>query len=142
LFHVLYPGYLQIVPSYAPLSLNLEDNAVTEAVVLPQGSEVAVEVNDAECRFTLAQALTIEPYVIAALRAESAPFNFPTPAGLRRAEAVIQVELACSDPSVLFSQLSLQHFDFYVRGFENSARGLVDMLLLNTEVLSVFDASG
>ncbi|ELC0659848.1 type VI secretion system baseplate subunit TssF [Vibrio fluvialis] len=142
LFHVLYPGYLQIVPSYAPLSLNLEDNAVTEAVVLPQGSEVAVEVNDAECRFTLAQALTIEPYVIVALRAESAPFNFPTPAGLRRAEAVIQVELACSDPSVLFSQLSLQHFDFYVRGFENSARGLVDMLLLNTEVLSVFDASG
>ncbi|TDO98034.1 type VI secretion system baseplate subunit TssF [Marinomonas balearica] len=150
LFNVLYPGYLQIVPSYTPLTVTLGDDPITERVVLPKGSESALMVKEAECLFTLVDDLIIEPFVIKDIQAESAPFNFPTPKTVRRAESVVQVTLNCSDPSVLFSQLGLAsaskqksgHFDFYVRGFESSSRGLIDLLLLNTEAISLFDGNG
>lgn len=152
LFNVLYPGYLQIVPSYTPLTVELGDDPITGRVVLPKSTESAMMVNEAECRFTLAEDLIIEPFVIKNIQAESAPFNFPTPKSVRRAESVIQIELNCSDPDTLFSQLDFSsaladkaqhnHFDFYVRGFENSSRGLIDLLLLNTEAISVFDEAG
>ncbi|MGF1681925.1 type VI secretion system baseplate subunit TssF [Photobacterium minamisatsumaniensis] len=142
LFNVLYPGYLQIVPSYAPFALVLEGEAGGELVSLPKGSELAVTVNQAECLFTLVDELIVVPYVIEDIQAKSAPFNFLTPPTIRRADSVIQLTLSSDDPSVMFSQMTLDHFDFYVRGFENSSRSLIDLLLLNTEALSVLDESG
>ena len=142
LFNILYPGYLQIVPSYAPFSLALEEEAGSEPVSLPKGAELAVTINQAECLFTLVDELVVTPYLIEDIQAQSAPFNFPTPSSIRRADAVIQVTLSSGDPSVLFSHMTLEHFDFYVRGFENSSRGLIDLLLLNTEALSLLDESG
>ncbi|WCN08125.1 type VI secretion system baseplate subunit TssF [Marinomonas mediterranea] len=152
LFSVLYPGYLQIIPSYTPLMVELGDDPITERVVLPKGSQASLMVKEAECLFSLVEDLIIEPFIIKDIQAESAPFNFPTPKTVRRAESVVQITLNCSDPSVFFSQLDFtssslgkdknDHFDFYVRGFENSSRGLIDLLLLNTEAISLFDEQG
>ena len=148
LFNVLYPGYLQTVPSYAPFKLELAGEAGAEALSLAKGSELSVQVNQSECLFTLVDELVVAPYDISEIEASSAPFNFPTPKTIRRADTVIQLTLKSDDPSVLFSQMALTpentrgHFDFYVRGFENSSRGLIDLLLLNTEALSVLDETG
>ncbi|PSW21401.1 type VI secretion system baseplate subunit TssF [Photobacterium sanctipauli] len=142
LFNVLYPGYLQIIPSYAPFCLSLEGDAGSEPVTLPKGAEMTAMANQTECIFTSVDDLQIMPFAIEDITATSAPFNFPTPVSLRRADTVIQVTLACDDPAILFSQLTLHHFDFYVRGFENSSKGLIDLLLLNTEALSLTDDSG
>lgn len=142
LFNVLYPGYLQIVPSYAPFTLELEGDAGGEPLSLPKGAELAVKVNQSECIFTLVDELVVTPYDIDDIEASSAPFNFPTPVSIRRADAVIQLTMKSADPSLLFSDKKQGHFDFYVRGFENSSRGLVDLLLLNTEALSLIDDSG
>lgn len=142
LLNLLYPGYLEIVPSYTPLTLELGPDPITEPVILPQGSQAILAANGVDCTFSLVDDLTVAPYKVVDITAESAPFNFPVPTSVRRAESVIQVELVCSDPGSLFSQLDMTHFDFYVRGFENSSRGLIDLLLLNTEVISIFDEQG
>ncbi|PSW16137.1 type VI secretion system baseplate subunit TssF [Photobacterium rosenbergii] len=142
LFNVLYPGYLQTVPSYAPFKLELSGEAGAEPLSLAKGSELSVQINQSECLFTLVDELVVAPYDIAQIEASSAPFNFPTPKAIRRADAVIQLTLKSDDPSILFSQMALGHFDFYVRGFENSSRGLIDLLLLNTEAVSLLDETG
>ncbi|USD66346.1 type VI secretion system baseplate subunit TssF [Vibrio sp. SCSIO 43136] len=135
LFNILYPSYLETIPSYAPVSVEL-DEAGDDAIRIDRGTALSVE-NGGECRFTLMDDLELAPYKITNINATSAPFNFTTPTSLKRSDAVISVELESFDPEVLFSHMTLQHFDFYVRGFENSARGLIDLLLLNTEVITV-----
>ncbi len=140
LINIVYPGYLQVIPSYTPFHLDVDTEAATSAIKLDKGSELAVTHDDVESIFTLVDELVVEPFHISDINATTAPFNFPTPNNLRRAESAIQLTLKCNDPDATFSQLSSQHFDFYVRGFESSSRGLIDLLLLNTEALTLWNS--
>lgn len=145
LFNILYPGYLQIAPSYAPLQLIENPEKLTESVFLPKDSYVSVSLGkekDQECTFSTATDLRIDPYFIKHIKAEAAPFNFATPAHLRHADSVIQIDLSCTDEETFFSHLTLDHFDFYVRGFESNSKGLIDLLLLNTEIISLLTPEG
>lgn len=143
LFSLLYPGYLQIIPSYSPLMLEPDPEQLNENVVLPAGSELSIPVPGGdECTFRTASELAIYPFVVDSVHAEAAPFNFPVPRELKHAESVIQITLKCCDPEALFSQLQIQDFDFYVRGFEQKAGSLIELLLQQTELVSVMGASG
>ncbi len=143
LFNILYPGYLQISPSYAPITLKEDLEKLSESVHLAQGAQLSVTTQHGEeCFFTTASDLQVDPYYINNIKAESAPFNFITPPNLKQADSVIQIDLCCADPGSAFSQLDLQHFDFYVRGFENNSKGLIDLLLLNTEAISIVSPDG
>ncbi|NLS11778.1 type VI secretion system baseplate subunit TssF [Vibrio sp. SM6] len=137
LMNMVYPGYLQTIPSYTPLTLTMDTQESVTPVKLSRGDEFTIEHAQLESTFTLADDLIIHPYHIAALSATTAPFDFPIPKQLRRAESAIQLTLRCNDPDVRFSQLSLEHFDFYVQGFENRSRGLIELLLLQTEAISL-----
>ena len=143
LFNILYPGYLQISPSYVPVTLNEDLDKLSEPVLLPRGSQLSAVLDGSEeCLFSTVADLQIDPYYIQNIRAESAPFNFVTPNNLKQADSVIQLELASVSPDAEFCQLNLKHFDFYVRGFENNSKGLIDLLLLNTEVISIVSSEG
>ncbi len=143
LFNILYPGYLQTSPSYAPVTLNEDLEKLAESVFLPKGAQLSAELKGGEeCLFSTVSDLQIDPYYIQHIRAESAPFNFLTPNNLKQADSVIQIELSSVSPEMLFNQLNLKHFDFYVRGFENNSKGLIDLLLLNTEVISIVSPDG
>ncbi|WP_194436117.1 type VI secretion system baseplate subunit TssF [Vibrio fluminensis] len=137
LINIVYPGYLQIIPSYTPFSLELDLEAATSSIELKKGAELAVTHDDVESMFTFADDLNVEPFHIADISASTAPFNFPTPSTLRRSESAIQVRLKCNDPDISFSEMDIDHFDFYVRGFESSSRGLIDLLLLNTDAIAL-----
>ncbi|WP_394151103.1 type VI secretion system baseplate subunit TssF [Vibrio maritimus] len=141
LINIVYPGYLQVIPSYTPFHLNLDTEAATSKLELEKGSELAVSHDEVESIFTLVDDLVVEPFHIADISATTAPFNFPTPNNLRRAESALQVTLKCNDPDTTFSQLTTEHFDFYVRGFESSSRGLIDLLLLNTEAITLWNGN-
>lgn len=143
LLNLLYPGYLQIVPSYAPVTLAVGDDPISERVILPKGAELGMSVAEEECIFTLADDLVIEPYELTDVKAETAPFTFPLPAQIRRAESAIHLQLSCSDPEQKFAQQSKgEHLDLYVRGFENNSKGLIDLLLRNTEALLLHNDQG
>ncbi|GAL15258.1 protein ImpG/VasA [Vibrio astriarenae] len=137
LINIVYPGYLQVIPSYTPLCLDVDLEASVAVTELEKGSELAITHDGVESVFTLADDAVIYPYHISDISATTAPFNFPTPGTLRRSESAIQITLKCNDPEALFSQLESEHFDFYVKGFEGSKKGLIDILLLHTEVITL-----
>jgi len=139
LFSLIYPGYLQVSPSYTVLELEAETDKLTDTVLLPKGSTLMLPVKStAECEFTTVSDLNILPMEIVQVKAQAAPFNFITPAQLKHSDSVIQIELSSLDQ--LFSQIAINDFEFYIRGFENSSASVIDLLLLQTEVISI--ASG
>jgi len=143
LLSVLYPGYTEVSPSYCALTLEPDPEQLNEHVHLPAGSRVAVPLPEGgECLFTTRADLNIHPFTLSAVSAESAPFNFSVPGRLERAEAVIQLRLACCDPEGCFSRLQVGDLDFYVRGFEQSAASLIELLLTRTEAISLSDSRG
>lgn len=143
LFNILYPGYLQISPSYAPVQLIETPEKLVESILVPKGNKLTVALNkEQECLFTTAADLKIDPYYIKNIKAEAAPFNFSTPSRLKHADSVIQIELSCADDESFFSHFDLSHFDFYVKGFESNSKGLIDLLLLNTEIISLLTPEG
>jgi len=138
LLSVLYPSYMQAVPSVAYLQL-VEDGTIPEKTVLPKASQFIGNAKQTECLFTTVDELVIEPYIIKDIQALSAPFSFNRPKNTGQAAAVIQITLSTGDPEVLFSQLTLGNFDFFVQGFEKSADSLVELLLSNLLAISVSD---
>ncbi|MFC6670681.1 type VI secretion system baseplate subunit TssF [Marinobacterium aestuariivivens] len=143
LLAILYPGYTEVAPSYCALTLEPDPEQLNEPVRLPAGSEVAVALDDGrECRFSTRADLNVQPFTLAAVEAATAPFNFPLPGALRNAGAVIQLNLACCDAEARFSQLRFDDFEFYVQGFEQNAASLIELLLTQTQAISLSDADG
>ncbi|WP_261843151.1 type VI secretion system baseplate subunit TssF [Aliamphritea ceti] len=140
LLSTLYPGYNQILPSYCALQLDAPAEDLSEAVYLPAKSPVTIATPDGkQCRFSTLDELHIQPYSLTDVSAQTAPF-VNKPAGVRNAEAVIQLRISCSDPEASFAQLDVGHFDFYVRGFEQNSASLIELLLTQTESIVVSDA--
>lgn len=143
LFSLLYPGYNQVSPSYSALVLDTDPEQLNENASLPQGSEFAVPLPDgSQGLFTTCDDLAIYPYQLTSVRAEAAPYSFSVPTELSNSEAVIQLTLSCCDPDATFNQLDLEHFDFYVRGFEQSSDTLIELLLQQTELISLSNKDG
>lgn len=138
LLDVLYPSYIQTVPSVAYLELNTSDEPI-EATSLPAGSQFVASVNEGECTFTTVDDLHIAPYHITAVGALSAPFSFNRPAEAEQSSAVIQISLSTGDPELHFRHLELSDLDFFVQGFENNADSLVELMLSNTACISISD---
>ena len=62
LINIVYPGYLQIIPSYTPFYLDVEAEEATTKVVLNKGSELSVVHDEVESIFTLVDEMVIEPF--------------------------------------------------------------------------------
>ncbi|WP_027858905.1 type VI secretion system baseplate subunit TssF [Marinobacterium jannaschii] len=142
LFSLLYPGYLQLIPGYTALTLETDPEQLNENVLLPKGSEVVVTQPQGDCTFTTCADLQVYPFQIDRVDAEAAPFSFTGPGELCHADSVIRIQLSCCDPDSRFSQLQVGDLDFYVRGFENSAASLIEILLQQTELISVSSPDG
>lgn len=136
---VLYPSYIQTVPSVAYLELATEDGPV-EASVLPKGALFSGSSTQQECLFRTVDELKVAPFNLSNIKALSAPFNFNRPRTANQSTAVIQLSLSTGDPDVHFSHLNLDDLDFFVKGFENNADSLVELLLSNTLSISVSDS--
>ncbi|MGF1756068.1 type VI secretion system baseplate subunit TssF, partial [Vibrio makurazakiensis] len=128
---VLYPSYIQTVPSVAYLELQSDDDAI-EACTLPKGSLFSGSSDKQECLFRTADELKVSPFSLLEIKALSTPFNFNRPRTAHQSTAVIQLSLSTGDPDVHFSHLDLDNLDFFVKGFENNADSLVELLLSNT----------
>ncbi|MCL9783154.1 type VI secretion system baseplate subunit TssF [Vibrio sp. S4M6] len=138
LLGVLYPSYIQTVPSVAYLQLHTEDEPI-ETATLPSGSQFIGTVNETECTFSTVDELHIAPYFITHISALSAPFNFNRPKEADQSSAVIQISLSTGDPEILFRHLDIGDLDIFVQGFENNADSLVELMLSNTTCISISD---
>ncbi|MCF1427727.1 MAG: type VI secretion system baseplate subunit TssF [Shewanella sp.] len=141
LLGVLYPSYIQTVPSVAYLEMTT-DAPSTDSATLPKGTRFSSVSQGKTCLFTTADELKTTPFMLIDTKASSAPFNFNRPKGSEHTTAVIQLTLSTGDDDVHFSQLALEDLDFFVQGFENNADSLVELLLSETRAISVSDING
>jgi len=140
LLGVLYPSYIQTVPSVVYLQLNSEQESI-EATRLPKNAQFSGKNGEQECLFSTVDNLEIAPFLLTDVQAISAPFNFNRPACAgHNSTAAIQLSLSTGDPDVHFSHLDINDLDFFVQGFENNADSLVELLLSNTCAISVSDS--
>ncbi|NOH34931.1 type VI secretion system baseplate subunit TssF [Vibrio chagasii] len=136
---VLYPSYIQTVPSVAYLELLAEDGPI-ESSTLPKGSLFSSSNTKNECLFRTVDELKISPFSLSNIKALSAPFSFNRPKSASQSNAVVQISLSTGDPETHFSHLELNDLDFFVKGFENNADSLVELLLNNTLSISISDS--
>lgn len=141
LLGLLYPSYIQTIPSVAYLEL-AEDADLSESTLLPLGSQFTAAAQGKECTFTTVDDLSTTPFSITDTYASSAPFKFNRPKGTELTTGVIQIKLSTQDPDTYFSALSCKTLDLFVQGFENNADSLVELLLAETQAISVSDVSG
>jgi len=140
LLGVLYPSYIQTVPSIAYLQLD-EDAELAESVTLPKGSQFSALAQGQSCSFTTIDELKTTSFKLIDTTASSAPFKFNRPQGTEQTTAVIQLSFSTNDPDVHFSSLDCDDLDFFVQGFENNADSLVELLLAETLAISISDAA-
>ncbi|MDA9556438.1 type VI secretion system baseplate subunit TssF [Vibrio sp.] len=138
LLKVLYPSYLQTIPSVAYLALNTKD-APAERINIPKQSRFNGSIESNDCQFQTVCDFSIEPYSLSDTQALSAPFGFNRPKNTEHSNGIIQLTLKTGDPDVHFSHLSTEAFHFYVQGFENNADSLVELLLSNTQCITISD---
>lgn len=141
LLGVLYPSYIQTVPSVAYLEMRT-DEPVTESIAIPKGTRFSSLANGEECLFTTADNLDTAPFALLDTKASSAPFDFDRPAGAKQCSGVIQLTLSTGDDAVTFNQLNHPQLDLFVQGFENNADSLIELLLGETQAISVSDEQG
>lgn len=143
LFSLLYPGMLELAPSYFPLRLTPDPDQLNETQCLPAGSLVSVAMSDEqECHFTTVTDLNIYPFILKNITAQAAPFSTLPPTSLHSAEAVIQLHLQCADLQAQFNQLDLADLELYVNGFEGDSESLIDLLLEHSSCITLSDLDG
>ncbi|OUS35701.1 hypothetical protein A9R01_06750 ['Osedax' symbiont bacterium Rs2_46_30_T18] len=143
LLSILYPGLIEVVPSYFPLRLQPDLATMKENTQLPASSLVQVQLEDESyCQFSTVCDLNIYPYYLADVSAQAAPFSILPPLDVKGAEAVIQLQLNCADPKASFKQMQLGDFEFYVNGFQGDSQILVELLLEQTVNITVSDTLG
>lgn len=139
LLNVLYPSYVQTVPSVAYLQLG-DDADHTESVHVPKDSLFSADARGTNCLFATVDDIHTTPFRLVDTLASSAPFKFNRPAGTEQTTAVIQLTLSTGDADTLFSNLDCENLDLFVQGFENNADSLVELLLAQTLAISISDA--
>lgn len=140
LLGVLYPSYIQTIPSVAYLELG-EDADLSESTLLPKGSQFNATAQGKDCVFTTVDDLQTTPFAILDTYASNAPFKFNRPRGTELTTGVIQIKLSTQDPDTHFSSLDCDNLDLFVQGFENNADSLVELLLAETQAISVSDVT-
>lgn len=143
LFSLLYPGMIEVAPSYFPLRLEPDLDKMKDNIRLPANSLVEVALEDGSCcQFNTVSDLNLYPYYLSDVSAEAAPFSCSPPTDLKGAEAVIQLSLCCVDPKTNFSQQQLGDFEFYVNGFEGDSQSLIELLLERSVKITLSDMQG
>ncbi|MCK6265159.1 type VI secretion system baseplate subunit TssF [Vibrio sp. ZSDE26] len=140
LLGILFPSYVQTVPSIAYIKLEDIEGPI-ESATLPKGAQFSATVEEQECQFQTVDELKVTPFSITNISALGAPFNFNRPKIAEHSSAVIQITLSTGDPDVHFRHLDIEDLDFFVQGFENNADSLVEQLLSQTRAISVSDIS-
>lgn len=132
LLGVLYPHYLQPVPSMAVVELAYDPRqaAVTEPYAFPRGTVLETEpVDDEPCLYQTCFDIDLLPVRVVSARFSGPPFRLPIVAPIGTA-AVLEVELETLSDSVTMAQLPLESLRLHLHAASGStAMELYELLL-------------
>lgn len=145
LLGTLYPHYLAPVPSATIVQFHAADDAQGLATV-PAGRLLDTEaVRGEPCRFRTTAPASVWPVTIEAARLSGLPLAAPAnPQAIgrdgSRANAVLRLTLACSNPAMTLTQLGVDRLRLFLRAAPNVSLPLYELLC--EHVLSVALADG
>lgn len=135
LIQLLFPHYLRTTPSYTMLELIVADD-VTAVHSVPAGTEFDIQGEQGEkLVFRSTEDVELLPLRIDDVSSVYAPFSHP--AGVNRAQAIIEISFCAVDETIDLSSLSIERLKLHLKGETNSALRLYDVLLQGTEQICI-----
>jgi len=131
LLGILYPHYLNPVPSAAVVQFDLDpgQNELAGGLVVPRGEGLETEPIQGEpCRFRTVYPVTLFPVDVSLVELRAAPFTAPPVAGVTSAAAVLRVRLTARSGTLPLSALAVNALRFYLHGPAQLANRLYELL--------------
>lgn len=130
LIRMLAPTFLLGAPSYGAVQLDADADQLSDPVTFATGARMSVTLADggADCLFTVARDVGLNPCEIRAVTLERAPLRFDVPEDLRGCEAAICITLAPFDPSQGLTDVGLDILELYVSASGGRKHRLIDVL--------------
>jgi type VI secretion system protein ImpG len=133
---VLYPHYLNPIPSLAIVQLAL-DRTQSELVAgktIPRGTGIESEPSQSEgdpCRFRTCYDTTVWPFEIKGAAFKGHPFTVPSHPSVGQAVADVRMELQTFSSKTAFRQMNLKALRFHLAGQSQYIYDLHELLLNN-----------
>jgi type VI secretion system protein ImpG len=128
---VLYPHYLNPVPSMAILqfALDPEQAELTTGYLVPAGTQIETEPIQGEpCRFRTCYPVTVWPIELEAARLVRPPFTAPATPRSSQAAALLRLSLRTRAEAVPFAAMPLTSLRFYLNGLPQHVYALYELL--------------
>jgi len=131
LLGVLYPHYLNPIPSAAIVQFDLDpgENELAGGLVVPRGEGVETEPIQGEpCRFRTVYPATLLPIDVSLVELRAAPFTAPPVAGVTSAAAALRIRLTTRSGTLPFSALGVSTLRLYLHGQSQVVNRLYELL--------------
>lgn len=131
LLGILYPHYLNPIPSAAVVQFDLDpgQDELATGLVIERGEGIETEPIQGEpCRFRTAYPTTLFPVDVAVAELRAAPFTAPPVSGLTSAMAVLRVKLTARSSTLPLAGLSIPTLRFYLHGQSQVVNRLYELI--------------
>ncbi len=131
LLGILYPHYLNPIPSAAVVQFDLDpgQNELAGGLVVPRGKGVETEPIQGEpCRFRTVYPATLLPVDVSLVELRAAPFTAPPITGVTSAAAVLRIRLTARSGTRPFAALGVGTVRLYLHGQAQVVNRLYEML--------------
>jgi type VI secretion system protein ImpG len=134
LLGVLYPHYQAPIPSLAIVQFELDPaQKPTTGHTIPRHAPLETEsILGEPCRFRTCYPVTLWPISVQAASLSKPPFTAPSTPRSTTAEAVLRLELSCTDPKLTFAELELSTLRFFLMGQAQHMYRLYELIFNNT----------
>jgi type VI secretion system protein ImpG len=130
--NVLYPEYLNPIPSCGIVSFNLPTSqfSLKNGYEIAAHTEITTEPIDGEpCRFRTAYPVTLWPFSIDAAEVQTPPFVGPATGLADRAKGMVRISLKGFSPETPFAEMSLNKIRFFLNGESRYIYDLYELIM-------------
>lgn len=133
LLGVIYPHYQRPIPSMAVVELVLdpEQGELTGGYAVPRGAPVESDSHPEPCHFQTCYPVTLWPLTVRAASLARPPLAAPKTPFTATAASAIRIVLESTAKELRFGQLSLDRLRLFLRGQDQHAFGLYELILNN-----------
>ncbi|MBL4795141.1 MAG: type VI secretion system baseplate subunit TssF [Pseudomonadales bacterium] len=139
LLEVLYPHYLQAIPSTSVIQFKPADDLDCH-YAMPANTLLETEpFHGQTCQFRTSYPVDLHPITISKAKYSIRPFNAPGSDKVKGAQALLQISIKSKLPGVPIKELNVNSLRFYLRGQPQHRFKLYEQLLNNNLKVAIAD---
>lgn len=137
LLQLLFPHFTRPIPAYSIVKMQPREE-VAAKYTLPKGTQLGINDNGSETAiFRTCQEVDLHPIELKSALVSIAPFDIAKPQSAKQAKAMLELEIETTDPTILFSDLTLDSLPIFLRGETASVLRLYDYLFAGTNQVCI-----